>query len=40
LASPNSMAFSFSDLKAATKNFRLDHLIGEGGFSLCLQRLY
>jgi hypothetical protein len=33
LASPNLMAFSFSDLKAATKNFRLDNLIGEGGFN-------
>jgi hypothetical protein len=32
LASPNLKPFSFSDLKAATKNFRPDSLIGEGGF--------
>jgi hypothetical protein len=33
LASPNLMAFSFSDLKAATMNFCLDRLIREGGFT-------
>ncbi|KAK9675824.1 hypothetical protein RND81_11G034000 [Saponaria officinalis] len=32
LASPGLKAFSFSDLKTATKNFRPDSLIGEGGF--------
>ncbi|KAJ4758871.1 Protein kinase superfamily protein [Rhynchospora pubera] len=32
LASPNLKSFSFSDLKTATKNFRQDSLIGEGGF--------
>ncbi|TVU30992.1 hypothetical protein EJB05_22653 [Eragrostis curvula] len=32
LASPNLKAFSFSDLKSSTKNFRTDSLIGEGGF--------
>jgi hypothetical protein len=32
LASPNLKPFSLSDLKAATKNFRPDNLIGEGGF--------
>jgi hypothetical protein len=31
-ASPNLKAFSLSDLKAATKNFWLDNLVGEGGF--------
>jgi hypothetical protein len=33
LASPNLKAFSLSDLKVATKNFRLDSLIGERIFS-------
>jgi hypothetical protein len=33
LASPNLKAFSLSDLKAATKNFCPDSLIGEGSFS-------
>jgi hypothetical protein len=33
LASQNFMAFSLSDLKATTKNFHQDILIGEGGFS-------
>lgn len=28
----NLHSFSFSDLKSATKNFRLDSLLGEGGF--------
>ncbi|KAK3157528.1 hypothetical protein QOZ80_2AG0123790 [Eleusine coracana subsp. coracana] len=32
LASSNLKAFLLSDLKAATKNFRSDNLIGEGGF--------
>ncbi|KAJ3673783.1 hypothetical protein LUZ60_005775 [Juncus effusus] len=32
LASPNLKPFSFNDLKIATKNFRPDSLIGEGGF--------
>jgi hypothetical protein len=32
LSAPNLKAFSFSDLKTATKNFRTDNLIGEGGF--------
>ncbi|KAL9246408.1 hypothetical protein vseg_019947 [Gypsophila vaccaria] len=32
LASPGLKAFSFNDLKTATKNFRLDSRIGEGGF--------
>jgi hypothetical protein len=33
LASPNLKAFSLSDLKAATKNFCPDSLIGEGSFN-------
>lgn len=32
LSSPNLKAFSFGDLKASSKNFRSDSLIGEGGF--------
>ncbi|KAJ4731606.1 Protein kinase superfamily protein [Rhynchospora pubera] len=32
LSSPNLKAFLFGDLKTATKNFRPDSLIGEGGF--------
>jgi hypothetical protein len=32
LSSSNLKAFTFSDLKNATKNFRLDSLLGEGGF--------
>ncbi|XP_043693467.1 probable serine/threonine-protein kinase PBL3 [Telopea speciosissima] len=32
LSSPNLKAFSFNELKNATKNFRPDSLLGEGGF--------
>ncbi|XP_057536381.1 probable serine/threonine-protein kinase PBL10 [Amaranthus tricolor] len=32
LQSPNLKGFSFSDLKAATRNFRPDSVLGEGGF--------
>lgn len=32
LASPNLKAFSFNELKNATRNFRPDSLLGEGGF--------
>ncbi|RRT69994.1 hypothetical protein B296_00033364 [Ensete ventricosum] len=32
LSSANLKAFTFSDLKSATRNFRTDGLIGEGGF--------
>lgn len=32
LSSPNLKAFSFNELKSATRNFRPDSLIGEGGF--------
>lgn len=32
LSSPHLTAFTFKDLKNATKNFSLDSLIGEGGF--------
>lgn len=32
LLSPNLKAFTYSELKNATKNFRPDSLIGEGGF--------
>ncbi|XP_039059891.1 probable serine/threonine-protein kinase PBL3 [Hibiscus syriacus] len=32
LASPNLKPFSFSELKNATRNFRPDSLLGEGGF--------
>ncbi|XWS48047.1 hypothetical protein CRYUN_Cryun13aG0039000 [Craigia yunnanensis] len=32
LSSPNLKAFTFTELKNATKNFRSDNLIGEGGF--------
>jgi len=32
LSSSNLKAFTFNDLKTATKNFRLDSLLGEGGF--------
>jgi hypothetical protein len=33
LVSPNFKVFTVSDLKAVTKNFCLNNLIGEGGFS-------
>ncbi|KAL8129031.1 hypothetical protein V2J09_018186 [Rumex salicifolius] len=32
LKSPNLKSFSFSDLKMATRNFRPDSMLGEGGF--------
>ncbi|XP_028795268.1 probable serine/threonine-protein kinase PIX13 [Neltuma alba] len=32
LETPNLKVFSFGDLKAATKNFKSDTLLGEGGF--------
>ncbi|CAL1401885.1 unnamed protein product [Linum trigynum] len=32
LQSPNLKSFSFSDLKLATRNFRPDSVVGEGGF--------
>ncbi|KAK4791393.1 hypothetical protein SAY86_031806 [Trapa natans] len=32
LPSPNLKSFSFSELKSATRNFRPDSLVGEGGF--------
>lgn len=32
LRSPNLKSFSFSDLKTATRNFRPDSVLGEGGF--------
>ena len=32
LSSPNVKALSFSELKTATRNFRPDSLLGEGGF--------
>ncbi|KAJ4901225.1 hypothetical protein Rs2_15176 [Raphanus sativus] len=32
LSSPNLKAFTFHDLKSATRNFRPDSLLGEGGF--------
>lgn len=32
LPSPSLKAFSFNDLKNATRNFRPDSLLGEGGF--------
>eukprot|EP00262_Sarcandra_glabra_P002183 TRINITY_DN12449_c0_g3_i1.p1 TRINITY_DN12449_c0_g3~~TRINITY_DN12449_c0_g3_i1.p1 ORF type:complete len:415 (-),score=66.44 TRINITY_DN12449_c0_g3_i1:131-1375(-) len=32
LSSPNLKAFTFNDLKNATRNFRSDSLLGEGGF--------
>ncbi|OAY61434.1 probable serine/threonine-protein kinase PBL3 isoform X1 [Manihot esculenta] len=32
LSSPNLKAFSFNELKNATRNFRPDSLLGEGGF--------
>ena len=32
LSSPHLKAFTLSELKNATRNFRPDHLIGEGGF--------
>lgn len=32
LESPNLKEFTFADLKAATKNFKPDTLLGEGGF--------
>ena len=32
LPTPNLRIFSFADLKTATKNFRADTVLGEGGF--------
>ena len=32
LQSSNMKAFSFNELKAATRNFRPDSMVGEGGF--------
>lgn len=32
LSSPNLKAFTFNELKNATRNFRPDSLLGEGGF--------
>lgn len=32
LSSPNLKAFSFADLRTASRNFRSDSLLGEGGF--------
>nr|XP_043632359.1 probable serine/threonine-protein kinase PIX13 isoform X2 [Erigeron canadensis] len=32
IVTPNLKAFSFSDLKSATRNFRPDTMLGEGGF--------
>lgn len=32
LSSPNLKAFTLNDLRSATRNFRSDSLIGEGGF--------
>ena len=32
LQSPNLKSFSFSELKTATRNFRPDSVLGEGGF--------
>uniref|UniRef100_A0A2P2KVQ3 non-specific serine/threonine protein kinase n=1 Tax=Rhizophora mucronata TaxID=61149 RepID=A0A2P2KVQ3_RHIMU len=32
LSSPNLKAFTFNELKSATRNFRPDSLLGEGGF--------
>lgn len=32
MSSPNLKAFTFSELKSATRNFRPDSLLGEGGF--------
>ncbi|KAJ4871579.1 hypothetical protein Rs2_46771 [Raphanus sativus] len=32
LQSPNLKSFSFAELKAATRNFRPDSVLGEGGF--------
>lgn len=32
LSSPHAKPFSFSELKNATRNFRHDSLLGEGGF--------
>lgn len=32
LRSPNLKSFSFSELKSATRNFRPDSVLGEGGF--------
>ncbi|KAL9173631.1 hypothetical protein ABFS82_02G000900 [Erythranthe guttata] len=32
IVTPNLRIFSFSELKAATKNFRSDSILGEGGF--------
>ncbi|KAI4319133.1 hypothetical protein MLD38_032769 [Melastoma candidum] len=34
LSSPHLKAFAFNELKNATKNFRSDSLLGEGGFGL------
>lgn len=32
MQSPNLKSFGFSDLKTATRNFRPDSVLGEGGF--------
>lgn len=32
LPQPNLRSFSFSELKAATRNFKIDTVVGEGGF--------
>lgn len=32
MSSPNLKAFTFNELKNATRNFRPDSLLGEGGF--------
>lgn len=32
LESPNLKSFSFNDIKLATRNFRPDSVLGEGGF--------
>lgn len=32
MQSPNLKSFSFSDLRTATRNFRPDSVLGEGGF--------
>jgi hypothetical protein len=32
LQSPNLKSFTFAELKAATRNFRPDSVLGEGGF--------
>lgn len=32
MSSPNLKSFSFNELRSATRNFRPDSLVGEGGF--------